>query len=367
MSVQVSYKKQFVLGIMLIFVILISIEGIVRFSEYTYTECAFVGTEMMSGIDLSTQKQMCSDFHALEFRFEPYLEYLPNQSQKTININSNGTRGTDFDIPKSNDTFRIIVVGGSTIFGSGTTDETTIPGLLEQKLNEKKFDKKIEVIDGGLSGSFSTTEIYRIYNKYLDFEPNLLIIYSGWNDAQKKALDGSTNEERLDNYLKEKDSLSAFLSKNVRNIRSMDLLYNTLFSDTYTLRSEVLIKQNADAWKNTWMQTCTELQDKNIDTIFALQPIVGHPKKFLTEHEEQYANNPNYKQLTKIIDVFAESLPEIETKCKNTIDLRNVFSDTTEEIYYDEGHMGLLGNTMIVDEIYDVAYPIIKQEIDSSS
>ena len=82
MSVQVSYKKQFVLGIMLIFVILISIEGIVRFSEYTYTECAFVGTEMMSGIDLSTQKQMCSDFHSLEFRFEPYLEYLPNQLSK---------------------------------------------------------------------------------------------------------------------------------------------------------------------------------------------------------------------------------------------------------------------------------------------
>ena len=268
MSVQVSYKKQFVLGIMLIFVILISIEGIVRFSEYTYTECAFVGTEMMSGIDLSTQKQMCSDFHSLEFRFEPYLEYLPNQSQKTVNINSNGTRGTDFDIPKPDDTFRIIVVGGSTIFGSGTTDETTIPGLLEQKLNEQKFNKKIEVINGGLSGSFSTTETYRIHNKYLDFEPDLLIIYSGWNAAQKKALVGDTNEERLDNYLKEKDSFSAFLSENVRYIRSMDLLFNTLYSDTYTLTSEISIKKNANAWKNTWMETCTELQDKNIDTIF---------------------------------------------------------------------------------------------------
>ena len=115
------------------------------------------------------------------------------------------------------------------------------------------------------------------------------------------------------------------------------------------------------------METCTELQDKNIDTIFALQPVIGHPKKFLTEHEEKYANNPNYKQLTKIIDVFSESLPEIETKCKNTLDLRDSFSNISEQIYYDEGHMGLLGNTIIVEKIYDIAYPIVSQEIDNSS
>jgi len=362
MSVQVSYKKQFVLGIMLVFVILISIEGIVRFSEFTYTECAFVGTEMMSGIDLSIQKQICSDFNALEFKFEPYLEYLPNQEFETVNINSHGTRGSDFEIPKPEDTFRIIVIGGSTVFGSGTTDETTIPGLLEQKFNQDTFGKKIEVINGGLSGSFSTTEIHRINTKYVNFEPDLLIIYGGWNDAQKKALDGSTNEERLENYLTEKDSLSAFLSENLRYIRSMNLLYNTLFLDTYTLTSEVSIQKNSHVWKNTWMEMCTELQNKNISTIFALQPLVGHPKESLTEHEEKYANNLNFKQLTEIINVFSESLPEIKTECKNTIDLRNSFSDISEQIYYDEGHMGLLGNTIIVEKIYDIAYPIVRDQ-----
>ncbi len=46
------------------------------------------------------------------------------------NLNSLGFRGSEFSEIKPPDTYRIFMVGGSTMFGSGaTSDETTIPGI----------------------------------------------------------------------------------------------------------------------------------------------------------------------------------------------------------------------------------------------
>ena len=44
-----------------------------------------------------------------------------------------GFRGTEFSEIKPSDTYRIFMIGGSTMFGAGaTSDETTIPGYLQQ-------------------------------------------------------------------------------------------------------------------------------------------------------------------------------------------------------------------------------------------
>ena len=52
------------------------------------------------------------------------------------------------------------MVGGSTMFGAGaTSDETTIPAYLQQLLNEKDFGFNIEVINSGIQGADSTTEL----------------------------------------------------------------------------------------------------------------------------------------------------------------------------------------------------------------
>jgi len=46
MSVQVSYKKQFVLGIFFLLVILVVIEGIVRIYENFNPGCKFIDTDV---------------------------------------------------------------------------------------------------------------------------------------------------------------------------------------------------------------------------------------------------------------------------------------------------------------------------------
>ena len=75
------------------------------------------------------------------------------------------------------DEYRIIMVGGSTTFGLGSTaDEHTIPAYLESILNEK-FEKNIQVINAGVIAAAARSEVYYIENSLIKFDPDLIIIF----------------------------------------------------------------------------------------------------------------------------------------------------------------------------------------------
>ena len=79
-------------------------------------------------------------------------------------------------IEKSDDTFRIIAVGGSTTEGISKNDNETYPGFL-QTLFEINDIKNVEVINAGVSGAASFEERNLIENKLMKYNPDLIIIY----------------------------------------------------------------------------------------------------------------------------------------------------------------------------------------------
>ena len=100
---------------------------------------------------------------------------------KALDFNSLGFRGPEF----SANTYRIFMVGGSTMVGSGeSSDETTI-GILQKMFDsDTRSVQKIEVINAGMSGGNSETELHLIFEKLIAFSPDLVIIYDGWNDLR---------------------------------------------------------------------------------------------------------------------------------------------------------------------------------------
>ena len=184
MSVQVSYKKQFLFGIILLLVIFSIMESGSRFYEFFIQDCGLENAETASEYDYFLKRYICYDQQIIEYSYQPVMTIVPNQHFTTININNDGFRGSEINTKMPHD-YRIFVIGGSTVFGSGVADDNqTIPYELN-KLFGKKFNN-VEVINAGISSISSFEELFHFKEKILQLDPDLVIIYDGVNDIHSK-------------------------------------------------------------------------------------------------------------------------------------------------------------------------------------
>ena len=151
------------LGVIGITIILLVVEGFANVWWTTQIHCEFEQSEIFQNIDEVEKRQLCLDFYEVKTTGDVLI---PSQRFDSITINSIGFRGAEFSAIKPPDTYRIFTVGGSTMFGVGSTsDETTISGYLQQSLNEKDFGFGIQVINAGIQGAHSKTESKLIERK----------------------------------------------------------------------------------------------------------------------------------------------------------------------------------------------------------
>jgi lysophospholipase L1-like esterase len=113
----------------------------------------------------------------LKLALHPFLGYanLPNQKTPHFSINNLGFRGGDIR-KGAKTTKRIIVVGGSTAFGTGLPhDDDTFAQHLAQLL-------QAEVINAAIVGHASGQELVYLVTELVDLQPDLVITLNGWND-----------------------------------------------------------------------------------------------------------------------------------------------------------------------------------------
>jgi lysophospholipase L1-like esterase len=313
LSVQVSYKKQVTLGIIGIVILLLAIEGVANVWWVAQSNCEFEQNEIFQNFGEVEKRQLCLDFYNIQILGD---EIIPNQSTESITINSIGFRGPEFSEMKSPDTYRIFMVGGSTMFGAGaTSDETTIPGYLQNLLNEKDFEFNIEVINSGIQGADSNSELKLIKQKLVHYHPDLVIVYDGWNDLRAN-------------------------------------------------NASIEVKEN-------WETMCNFSEENNFDVIVTLQPIAGFGSKVLTKQEleyanigKNYANNPLIQSSSIYLD-YGKVLSAIKT-CTKTLDLRDAFDDINGPIYWDQGHVSDRGNSIIAKSLLNVVSSIASENYEFS-
>jgi hypothetical protein len=113
---------------------------------------------------------------------DPFTIYknFPNQKTKYWTINSLGFRGREI-IPEKKGRKRIIVVGGSAAFGTGVgNDSYTFQSNLEN------INPDYEVINAGVVGFLSGQELTYIITELVDYKPDIIIAYDGWNDLESQ-------------------------------------------------------------------------------------------------------------------------------------------------------------------------------------
>ena len=282
-------------------------EGIIVIDK----ECKFFGEEY-SNVEEMDRKILCkfSNLDFVEFWYNPYK---PQANE----INTLGFRGAEFSEIKQSDTYRIFMVGGSTVFGDGVENHNTIPSLLQNFYSNDKFDniKQIEVINAGINGGVSKHEVDLIKNKISKMSPDLIIVYDGWNDS------------KIGNF-------------------------------GHFKFGEIL---NEVSWKNRWTDICNSY-NKEFDVVITLQPLITHKTFFLTDQEfTNYITRETIIEEARNLDKFATHLNALNSTCSSAHNLRDIMKDVTKSVYYDQGHMTPAGNKIIAKKIYEITLPIIEK------
>ena len=158
------------------------------FINFAIVSSLLVGLELsgqiafyvMKGRFVFQDEQVLSQQQA--FELHPYLvgrlkrDVVLQKQGKTIRATAQGTRWTG--APEQGDNLiRIAVLGGSTTFGTGVSDEESWPAQLQAKLGDG-----YKVINYGIP-AFSTAEaIIQMALVVPESQPHVVVLLQGWND-----------------------------------------------------------------------------------------------------------------------------------------------------------------------------------------
>jgi len=323
---RVSLKKQFSVMTMLLLTLLIVIELGANIWLYNFYTCDFENSEVFENLDKETKRSMCLANIGNAFATQSVSEELdatyagrsrcgattcdftvPSNSI-FVYVNADGFRGPEITKAKPQDTYRIFAIGGSTTYGSGVFNNQTWPFYLQEFYDETNLDFKVEVINAGWPFRMSIEETLLIKEDLLDYEPNLFVVFDGFNELWSEA----------------KKNKNATPTK----------------------------------WKERWMEICELGNQEEFHTIITLQPIVNTGNKKLTLQE---ADSKVEQEKRKYSDysVYFEKLNELKNHCTLTADLRGIFDTYEEPIYFDYVHTGYRGYQIIAENLYQISLPIV--------
>lgn len=120
------------------------------------------------------------------YGFHPFLQNTLNIKDNDLHINSHGFRADEITKAKPEGTYRIFVVGGSTVLCDKVPFEKTHVRILE-KLLQQHYQKqiRIEVLNAGNSWHTSEHSIIKYLFKIKDYDPDLIILWHAINDLYR--------------------------------------------------------------------------------------------------------------------------------------------------------------------------------------
>ena len=359
MSVQISFKKQSLFGILFLILLLLAVEISMEVYEYITIPCGIFQNEAFSNLSYFEIKNICYDSNTLTHGKAPLYHIVPQQHKFTMNINSDGFRGPEIH-HNGDEKYRIFVTGGSTAFGFGSTsDRTTIPGYLQNLFDIHHEDLNVEIINAGILGANGYREVLLIKEKLVEFNPHTIISYTGANDRHRYVKE-IIFEEADDDWRPDALKFANYPWLRTPFVINKIITQDIVKQDT---GKQPNLDEIAEAFRKNWSQSCSFLRDNGIKSIVILQPILT-TKEFPSLFEKELLLDHTKVETFITAQNFSENLPLLNEECDLTIDLRNGIGDTSETTYYDLLHMNDLGNRIIASKIYEKILPTILNDID---
>ena len=392
MSVQVSYKKQFIFFILLILIFAVMVEVILHVLDITPKNCYIQNSSLYDDLSEDQKQKLCDELTrmggAVTRSLAPIPLLTPNQQGGFVNINSDGFRGEEFNFSEKD--YKIFFLGGSTIFGVGSlSDETTIPRQVEKKLQEKGYD--VKVINAGIPAATTLDELYLLDNFLLKYNPDMIVTYDGYNDAGGFNLrkfhipyeEFVNNNAGLNNMPHTKENITSTKGSGIIKLLEQInyktglgiITYYKNFINTSDIPVIPVSKDMTETdpkilhfienyMMTNWSKICSLGTSSGFQVVNIIQPILGTSDRIISYNEKEVMSEDRFQNrfLTYLKEIDLD-YGEIKS-CENIYDLRNTFVDMDGvQIYYDEGHMSDFGNVIIAEKITEKIIPLIENDL----
>jgi hypothetical protein len=283
----------------------------------------------------------------------------------------------------------IVVTGGSTIFGIGSTDNsTTVPSILERLINER-LNIRAEVVNIALRGGKTFQEMLLIDRFFAENHADIVLAISGTNEASGVFDDPTVEGAFLGKHVwnnavstVHRAERGEFMLINLTSkLRSWSFTYDLLYrlfdklpkqeeSSSHSgpskpnLRREAptTIKQRAKIAATHYAATDQISKMNGAKFIMLLQPTPRY-KMNLTE-EEMSRIRRRYKS-KDLLQTYGQNEREFYHAFRETekpfqfVDLSNIFSETKETLYIDYCHYNDLAAEKFAEKILDSIQPLL--------
>ena len=298
---------------------------------------------------------------------------------------------------KPSDVFRVIMLGGSTVEGIGVDSPLeSLPSklqlLLERELSQTS--KQVEVINGGISHFASDQEYLLLIADLVRFEPDLVIAYDGWNDAQfmpgtiagaprtrpYRTASQEDNEDRVNASFSPSGSFGLFATISaghalewLNHFSTFRLLHYAIGRITDGFHGKGDGAPHDPAYKpelsveaaQVYMENRERMlfiaQQKGFHFASFLQPIMGIDGKTYSAIETQYPalfahdmvkqeREVFYRTVRPLLGKFSSANEVSGASCVADISTTS-FAGVSDTVYADTGHLLANGNELVAQRI----------------
>jgi len=339
-------------------------------------------------LNINEALKIFKEYSAPGSKYQSFIGYRRNQfSGDVVNVDSNGFRiSTNHKINDS-----VWFLGGSTMWGTGSDDNNTIPSIYAKITNKS-------VLNLGESGYNSFQELIQLQILLANgYKPEIVIFYDGANDGgifcKKNNFPQLQHSytSRYDNMIRENRNLRKKLeNKKILDIEYLVFKLKSFFLMPLTYFNKLDEYNDAKSKKNShtktenikknkkylhcddknyaekaaqftissWLNAYFILKEQNIPVKFILQPtasyyhhkyqldhIIDYKKQAIINEEDSFVGY--YEKLKQLWHLKCAKL----NICDSFIDLSKVFFDLNEEIFIDRVHISPNGNKIIATKI----------------
>ena len=294
----------------------------------------------------------------LKLVLNPFSGYthLPNQVTPYFSINSQGFRAKKEYQAKTGQK-RIIVVGGSTAFGTGLLrDEDTFCAQLEKLLPDS------EVINAAVIGYHSGQEMVYLLTDLIDLKPDLIIALDGANDAYRTEEAKAINAIGVSGFRKVESQLrESYILTESNFIVRLSSLYKVFFPRLVELAGRTIRRIKKVTHKSvavTYMDdydendliTASRAYAKNISKMSMIAR-ASNCKFICLFQPTQLSSGTRRINSGKIpYDIFrSEAKKYFQEKNILYADLNEYGARILKEFYMDDGHLDAKGNLVLAE------------------